>query len=46
MKPISTLWPLYDWLWKMRLDLVINALERSALTLALPSLPQTANVTI
>lgn len=25
MKPISTLWPPYDWLWKMKLDLVINA---------------------
>lgn len=37
MKPISTLWPPYDWLWKMKLDLVINAPERKRLTLAVPS---------
>lgn len=30
MKPVSTLWPPYDWLWKMKLDLVINAPERGA----------------
>lgn len=45
MKPISTLWPPYDWLWKMKLDLVINAREHSASPLQCP-LPQTANVTI
>lgn len=45
MKPISTLWPPYDWLWQMKLDLVINAPERSASPSQCP-LPQTANVMI
>lgn len=37
MKPISTLWPPFDWLWEMKLDLVINAPERSGLALSAPS---------
>lgn len=37
MKPISTLWPPCNWLWKMKLDLVIDALERSALPLTVPA---------
>lgn len=45
MKPISTLWPPYDWLWKMKRDLVINSSDRSASPSQCP-LPQTANVMI
>lgn len=45
MKPISTLWPLYDWLWKKKLDHVINALERSASPSQCP-LPHAADVMI
>lgn len=45
MKPISTPWPSYDWLWKMKLVHVINAPERSASPSQCP-LPQTANMMI
>lgn len=45
MRPIFTLWPLCDWRWKMKLHLVINALEHSASPSLCP-FPQMAKVMI
>lgn len=37
MKLISTLWPPYDWLWKMKPDLAVKCSGAQRLTLAVPS---------